>query len=720
MNYFSKTSRWISAPQTMVSRYSGQDGAPFFRKKYPVEKSDPLPVIIRFCGIGLAELYLNGEKISAGILDPAPSVYDKHCYFREYRATLLPGMNLFAVILGNGLYNCQANDFWQFHSAPWRDYPKMIFEMRDAASSEVLLTSDSSWLVSTDTPIIFNNWHGGESYDARKDFDHWLTPEFDDSSWQHAAVKPSPGGEVIPEIAPAAEIVNSFEAVDTIAPFVYDLGRIITGNVKIAVRGEAGSKITLRYSDHLSPDGKFTQVDLGQFVPDTEVQTDNFILRGNRITEEWSPSFVYHSFQYVRISIRGNAEIISLTAREIRTGFERIGSVTTGNDTMQKLYQAVMASYSGNFVGIPTDCPHREKNGWTADAAFAAESGLTAFAAEKSYLRYLQCLADTQRQSGQLAAIAPSAGWGYNYGSGPVWDSALWLIPYYLYIHTGNPQAIKTFYDAIARHCDYTGTLAENGIVRFGLGDHCHPFPEKAVPIEFANTCFYIMETDMLARFAGLLGKEDDRQYYSDCAQKLRKELLAAHPDRRESTALALLLQLGMGSNDTLPQLIEQIEAVGGKADFGIIGAKFIPRLLAENGRSDLAFKIFTQQEFPGWGNWIARGATTLWEYWDGSFSRNHIMFGDIAAWMMRYPGGIAPSWDNPAMQELVLKPLFPEGLNDFAVKYRHASGWISLSWQKQDDKISLQVTSPAAGKLESSNRVYDLHPGENRFNIER
>ena len=718
MKNFSEQAKWISVPDIMTSRFARRLAAPYFRKEYFLAGNTPRPASVRFCGLGLSELFCNGEKISGGILDPAPSVYDKHCYFREYQLILQPGTNVFGAILGNGLYNCQANDFWQHHTASWRDYPKMIFELR--SGEDVLLVSDSSWRVSTDTPEVFNNWYGGEYYDARKEFSSWLAPGFDDSLWKKAMVKPGPGGQLLLETAPPVQTVNTFEVTEKIAPFVYDAGRIITGQVKLTVRGEAGSKVTLQYSDHLSPEEKFTQLDLGQFIPGDEVQTDSYTLHGNRTDEQWRPRFVYHSFRYIKLTLTGNVEIVSLTACEVRTGFDRIGEVAASHEIMQKLYDAAIASYTGNFVGIPTDCPHREKNGWTADAAFAVESGLTAFAAEASYLRYLQCIADTQRFSGQLAAITPTSSWGYNYGSGPVWDSAFWQIPQALYIHTGSSLAIRKFYDAIVRHFYYLGTLAEDGIIRFGLGDHCHPVPEKAVPVEFVSSCFYIMQADALAQFAGLLGKEDDRKYFTGCGGQLRGQLLAAHPERTECTALALLHLLGIGGQQTLARLIRQFEASGGKADFGIVGAKFIPRLLADNGRSDLAFKILTQTGYPGYGNWIKRGATTLWEYWDGTFSRNHIMFGDIAAWMMRYPGGIAPSWENPGMKELLLKPVFPEGLNDFSVKYRHTSGWISLAWQRQQNGIALTVTVPAAGKVVSGSAVYELHPGENRFTIDQ
>ena len=718
MSYFTESSRWISAPQILVSRHSKQAGTLFFRKKYLLESGSPLPVVIRFCGLGIGELYFNGEKISAGFLDPAPSVYDKHAYFREYQVTLQPGENVFGVILGNGMYNLIADDFWQFHSAPWRDFPKMIFDMRNASNDEVLLVSDSSWRMTTDTPVFFNSWHGGEFYDARKEIPGWLETDFDDSSWQQAAVKPGPGGELIPEIAPAAQIVNSFAVVDTIAPLVYDLGRIITGWVKITVRGEAGSQITLKYSDHLSPENEFTQVDLGQFIPGTEVQTDRYILRGSRGKESWHPRFVYHAFQYVQIAVSGNAEIVAVEAMEVHTGFEKISRISCGHDIMQKLYHASLASYSGNFVGIPTDCPHREKNGWTADAAFAAESGLFSFDAAASYRRYVQAIADCQRDSGQLPGIVPSGGWGYNYGSGPVWDAAFWMIPELLYIHTGDAEVFIRHYEGIKKHFAFLGTLAEDNIIRFGLGDHNSPFPDRAVPEEFVCTAFYALEADALSRFAAYCNKIADQEEFSRRGKEIRASLLKHHPARPEPSAWAIYAALGIETEENIRKIAGFFRDNGGKAEFGIVGAGIIPRLLAEAGHVDLAFHILTQQEYPGFGNWIIRGATTLWEYWDGAFSRNHIMFGDIISWLMRYPAGIRPDWENPGLQKLHLKPLFPAQLQNFSAQYRHKSGMLTLSWQKKDDGIALEIDSPAVGCVEYDSTVFVLQCGINHIFI--
>ena len=702
----------------MTCRHVKSAGALFFRRIFISDAASLRQATVRFCGLGIGELYLNGEKISAGILDPSPSVYDKHAYFREYQVTLRPGKNVFGVILGNGMYNLIADDFWQFHSAPWRDFPKMIFDMRNASNDEVLLVSDSSWRMTADTPVIFNSWHGGEFYDARKEITGWLETDFDDSSWQQAAVKPGPGGALLPENAPPVQVVNSFAVVDTIAPFIYDLGRIITGWVKITVRGEAGSQITLKYSDHLSPENEFTQVDLGQFIPGTEVQTDRYILRGNRVKESWHPRFVYHSFQYVQISIYGNAEIVAVEAMEVRTGFEKISELSCSHDTMQKLYHASLASYSGNFVGIPTDCPHREKNGWTADAAFAAESGLFSFDAAESYRRYVQCIADCQRNSGQLPGIVPSGGWGYNYGSGPVWDAAFWMIPELLYIHTGEADLFIRHYDSIKKHFAFLGTLAEDNIIRFGLGDHSSPFPDRAVPEEFVCTAFYAFEADALSRFAAYCNKIEDQEEFSRRGKEIRDSLLKHHPERNEPSAWAICAALGIETEKNIRRIAGFFRNNGGKAEFGIAGARFIPRLLAEYGYADLAFHILTQQEYPGFGNWIARGATTLWEYWDGAFSRNHIMFGDIISWLMRYPAGIRPDWENPGLHKLHLKPLFPSELQDFSAHYHHKNGLLTITWQKENGGISLEINTPGAGTLEHDSIIYPLEKGGNHIFI--
>lgn len=671
MNVFTARSKWIGVPVRMTSRFAKRIGAPFVRREFAVDGAEERPALIRCCGLGLGEWYLNGEKFSAGLLDPPPSVYDRHCYYREYPVTLKPGVNVIGAILGNGQYNAQAQDFWQFHTAPWRDYPKLIFEL--VCDGKVLLCSDSSWRLTLDTPIVFNNWHGGEYYDSRREIAGWLDPGFDDGKWENAVVCPGPGGELLLDKAPAAEVVDRFAVEEQIAPLLYDLHRIITGRLRITVRGEAGSVIILRYSDHLAPDGEFTQVDLGQFIPGDEVQTDRYTLHTDRLKESWAPRFVYHSFRYVKISIVGNAEIVALEAEEIRTGFARIGTFRCGSDILNRLCDASVNSYSGNFVGIPTDCPHREKNGWMGDAAFACESGLFTFDAAESYRRFVRAIADCQRESGQLPGIVPSPGWGYNYGSGPVWDAAFWMIPMQLLRFDGDTGTIAEYFDAMKKHFAYLETLAEEEIIRFGLGDHSAPDTVTPVPEEFVCSCFFAMEADALADFAEMLGKPDDREFFTRRAREIRQAILAVHPRRTEPTALALYAAMKFGPADAMEKLIAYFENNGGKAAFGIVGAKFIPRLLAENGRADLAFRILTQTEYPGFGNWIARGATTLWEYWDGKFSRNHIMFGDILAWCFIFIAGIRIL--APGMEKIAIRPVDLPEAGDFHCTLRTPGG---------------------------------------------
>jgi alpha-L-rhamnosidase len=715
---FSAGAKWIGSGDIQVSWRAKVMPAPFLRREYD-NAGAGCAGYIRFCGLGYGELYVNGEKVTAE-LETAPSAYEKRFYYREYPVTLKPGKNVFGVVLGNGWYNCHTNEAWHFDKAPWRDNPKMIFELF-SASGESLLVSDRSWQITADGPIIFDGLRNGEVYDARRELTGWLEPDYQPGgSWRPAVIVPGPGGVPEKDFAEPVKVVEEIPLTGQLYPTVWNVGRNITGRVRIKVRGEKGSKIRIRYSDRLAKDGTFTFVDLSHFVQNSEFQTEYYITASDREVECWHSRFCYHGFQYVEIMpINSNAEVLEVTAEVMRSGFDRIGKFESSSGMLNQVYACTVNSYCGNFVGIPSDCPHREKNGWTADALFAAESGLFTFDTGKVYHRWLQNIADVQRANGQLPGIILTGGWGFNYGSGPIWDAAFIHIPYYLWLYTGSDAAIRQFFDAMCRHLDYLGTLSDDGIIRFGLGDHCHPFPERAVPNEFILTCFYRAEALRLAQYAAMLGR--DQSGFMEIADRTEKLIIDNWGDLEQPTALGAFAYWKFGRTDAVDKLNEFFTANGGKVEFGIVGGKFIPRVLADHGYADTAYNILTQTEFPGFGNWVKRGATTLWEYWDGAFSRNHIMFGDISAWMYEFMGGIKPLESAPGFRKFIYAPQIPASMDNFEMSFKTANGVIRSSWKRSSNgdvelELAVPENSEAEVRLEGYCGVYA--PGKYTFAV--
>jgi alpha-L-rhamnosidase len=680
----------------------GSFPAPYFRRKFTCEQT--AGVNMALCGLGYHVAFINGERVGDHVLDPIVSIYDKHARYVVYDISkhLKQGENAIGVVLGNGWYNCQTEEAWNFVKASWRSSPKMILEMRDS-NGKLLLRGDPTWKCS-EGPIRFDSLRNGETYDANYELGDWTQPSYDDSRWKNACLASSPGGLLEEQTAIPCRVVDTVEMTGPSRTHVYDAGAALTGRARISVEGDKGAKAVIDYAERLDEDGHLSTLRQDEFIKSGKFQSETYILKGSGV-ETWESEFTYHGFRYARIAISGNAKVLKAEARFIHSDFERIGSFESSCATLNALQQCTVRSYLSNFTGIPTDCPHREKNGWTGDAQLASETGLFNFDASASYAQWLDTGRDVQRPSGELPGIVPSPGWGYNWGNGPAWDAFLFIIPYNVWLHTGNRSVLEKNYDAMKRYLDFAESRSIGHIIQWGLGDWCPPDWKDMVDTNMSSTAYYYRFAEMTAEIASLIGKEEDVAFYSHLAKDIKKAFNKTYYKGKgvyvkgEATAMgtALYFNLCEASEKAavLETLVETVRRSEHKACFGILGAKYIPRVLAENGHVDDALKLFTQDEYPGWANWLKRGATCLWETWDGASSRNHIMFGDISAWCYRYLGGFRHSAKFPGCNYLEIMPVPPKELDHVRATYR---GYGS-EWTRGEDGFSLQVTVPEGAK---------------------
>lgn len=681
--------------------------APYLRKTFELT-SVPKKAIVNLCGLGWHELYINGKKADDRVLAPVVTQFDKHVCYIEYDVAdlLQAGKNAITVLLGNGWYNCQTEEVWNFVKAPWRDHPKMLCEL--ICDEKKILHSDESWKTHP-SPIAFNALRNGETYDAREEVSGILEVDVNDSDWENVTQTCPPGGLVIKEQLEPCKVMKKFDAISETwvsgNAVIYDFGANMTGWCEVELEGEAGAHIKIQYSEMVRDNMDIDRAYIDRFVKSDEFQTDCYYLKGDG-TEIWQPRFTYHGFRYAKVLICcGNVKIKKIRACFVHNSFPQAGTFECANETINQLQEITCQSYLSNFTGIPTDCPQREKNGWTGDAQLACETGLWNYNAKHAYKHFERILADTQRPSGQLPGIAPSGGWGYNWGSGPAWDICLFELAYQVYRFTGDTDMIKEHYGALHKYVDYCTGMAHDGLVKFGLGDWCHFDDKRRAPVEMTSSAYYYYAAKLFSTFAALLGNNEDRAKYESLSGKIAERINSkfANPDGTYAdgqwTALACALYFRITPEDkrqkTADVLAEKVKANGCKADFGILGAKYTPRVLADYGYADLAFRLLTQPEFPGWAHWLNMGATTLWENWSGVASRNHIMFGDISAWMYEYLAGISPDDNHPGFKHFSIRPRLIEGLTWVKAKHRCEFGEISVSWQTADREFKMDVTIP-------------------------
>ncbi len=713
--------KWIGNPRGATD-VDHPVPAPCFRRE--IRLAGPVAQVRAYvCGLGYHALTVNGRKADDTVLRGAFTRYDATVLYDTYDLTdafqAASGTAVIGVMLGNGWYNCFTPEVWDFRQAPWRHAPKLLLQvhLRYQDGTEQVVATGTDWRVGEDA-VRFDGLRNGETVDARHAVPGWDTPGFDDAAWPRATLIRSPGGILKSFQMPPMRVVRTLRPVTVkeVAPgtHVVDMGENLSGWARLTAQGPAGTEIVLRYAEKLHDDGTIDRSNIDIFVKAGEFQTDRFLLAGTGAPETFEPRFTYHGFRYVEVTgYPGVPDAEDFEGRVVHTDLPSRGHFACSDPVVNAIHQATLKATLTNWHGMPTDCPHREKNGWTGDAGLSAEQVLYNHDARTAYAKWLDDFLDVQRPSGQLPGIVPTGGWGFNWGSGPAWDSAMLHICWYLYLYDGDLEALRRQYAGMKRYVAFAEGMLDNGIAHFGLGDWCPPVggpDDHKCPTPVTDTAYVAVDADIVAKAAALLGHHDDAARFSALANAVREAFCRTFVDREtgevrsdSQTALACALFQRMVP-DTLrgrvfDRLVAQVEAADRHIDCGILGAKYVMHVLNDMGRADLAHAIAVNPTFPGWGNWIAKGATTLREMWNDESSQNHHMFSDIDAWFYRGLAGILPDPDAPGFRHTVFRPQPVPGMDWAEASHASPYGEVASRWERhagQTERITFSVTVPA------------------------
>jgi alpha-L-rhamnosidase len=439
-------------------------------------------------------------------------------------------------------------------------------------------------------------------------------------------------------------------------------------------------------------------------------QTDIYILKGEG-EETFMPKFNYKGFQYVLVESDQPITLSKedLTGMFMHSDVPSIGKIHSSNEVVDKIWAATNASYLSNLFGYPTDCPQREKNGWTGDAHIAVETGLYNYDAITIYEKWMDDHRDEQQPNGVLPSIIPTWGWGYDWGNGPDWTSTIAIIPWEVYQFYGDSSALLENYDNIKKYVDHITEISPSGLTDWGLGDWV-PVKDKT-PKELTSSIYYYVDANILAKTAKLFNNDADYAKYMALSTKIKKAINEKYLDTKTGiygsgyqTELSAPLYWGIVPIEykkvVAQNLADKVIQDEKHINVGLLGSKTILNALSENGYANLAYEMAAQETFPSWGYWIKNGATTLLENWNikssSDLSRNHIMFGEIGAWFFKGIGGIFPDPESPGFKNVLLKPNFVEGLQFFEAEHVGPYGRIVSGWEKQSDKrIKYNVVVP-------------------------
>lgn len=700
--------------------------------------------------LGFYELYVNGQKQGDGVLAPSQTDTRRSIIYNTFDITgSLTGMKsagkdkgekaCIGITLGNGRTVPMRYD--KHYKTPFLGLPKcratIIVEYTDGTVQR--FGTSEQWKATANGPIRSNNEYDGEVYDARKDLGNWAMAGYDDTGWQHAERADIPTGELRGQPMPNMKVVDSLTPKSIKATvrgsYIVDFGQNTAGWISLNMKGGSGDTISIKYAERLDDSGMLYTANLR----DAETE-DKYVCSGSEDGASWHPVFVYHGFRYVEI--RGLQELKQqdIVAQVVSDPMEHTGSFAASNGVLNRIYKNAWWGIRSNYKGYPIDCPQRnERQPWLGDRVAGCLGESYMFNNERLYTKWMRDICESQRADGVLCDVSP-AYWTY-YNDDVTWPSALPFGCEMVYRQYGNTEPIKASYTALKRWVEHvTGEYMKDGIVTNDkYGDWCVP-PEDLALIHskdatrqtdgrLISTAYMIRNMRLMQEFATIAGHKEDISRYAGLERQMteafnRKYLHVRrgtsprhdhvlYPDSvfyGNNTATANLLALSLGivpdscRRDVVNNVVTNVITLNkGHVPCGVIGISWLMRGLSDNGFADIAYLLATNDTYPSWGYMARKGATTIWELWNGDTanpwmnSGNHVMLlGDLITWCYQYLGGIRNAEGSVAYRHMELRPSFEiQELDSVDVSYMTPYGRVVSRWNKDLERLHWQVEIP-------------------------
>ncbi len=712
-----------------VSKFS-RLSARYYRKEFAAANQIKRAVAY-ISGLGHYELYVNGAHIGDQVLAEMPTDYNKSVQYSTYDVTanVKAGKNAIAAVLGNGRYFTMRPKYKPKKVKEF-GFPKMLLQLdiEYQDGHHQIVVSDQTWRMTADGPIRSNNEYDGEEYDARKELTGWNKVGYQDTKWFKPELTPAPTSTLVAQMSEPIKVMQTLKPkkINELKPgtWIMDMGQNMTGWIKFKVKGKRGDKVTLRFAETLQKDGSLYVANLR----DAKV-TDIYTLKGGA-EETWHPIFVFHGFRYVEVTgYPGKPTESNFTGEVMYDALATTGSFETSNDVINQVYQNTWWGVAGNYKGMPIDCPQRnERMPWLGDRATGSLGESFIFDNEKLYAKWLNDIEESQTAEGAIPDVAP-AYWNY-YSDNMTWPGTYILIADMLYKQYGDLRPVELHYASMKKWLTYMRTkyMKDYIVTKDKYGDWCVP-PESLELIhakdssrttdgQLIATAYYHRMLFLMKRFAKLLNKEEDAKEFSALSIKIADAFNAKFYNAQtqqydNGTVTANLLPLYFditpvaNRKPVFNNIVQRVLTTDkGHIGTGVIGTQWLMRCLTEYGRPDLSYRLATNKDYPSWGYMAERGATTIWELWNGDTanpsmnSGNHVMLlGDLIVWYYQNLAAIKAGINQPGFKQIIMKPTMVDGLKYVTASYQTPYGLVKSAWKKGSNftwDISIPANSTA------------------------
>lgn len=698
--------------------------ARYLRKEFNAE-AKPKRAMLYVSGVGSSVCYINGATVGNDVFGPLPTWYDASVSFLTYDVTALleKGLNVIGVVLGNGRYLTMRERGMHGFGLP-RLIAQLEIEFEDGKT--VSIVSDDSWKVTHKGPITANNEFDGEQYDARLELGTWTENGYDASAWQQAELMEAPKGKLTAQLSPGLKVMEEIKPLSMKAvgngKYIVDMGQNMVGLQQVRLQGKKDQPITMRFAEVLKENG-------------TELYLDN--MRSALVTDVyipasdgsfvWEPLFVYHGFRFMEISgLDYEPTVSDITGKVVYDEMATIGTFETSNEVINQIHKNAYWGIRGNYRGMPTDCPQRdERLGWLGDRTTGAYGESFIFNNALMYKKWLVDIEESMNENGSISVVSPRY-WTI-WHDDVTWPAAYFYVADMLYRQFGDDYSIRHRYPTMKRWVNHmvNNYMVDDIMPRDTYGDWCMPpesqelihsnDPSRKTNGEVLGTTVFYSILQLMQGFAEMNGFPDDVRTYAELAAKMKagynKKFFnyeTARYDNNTVTANMLSLQLGLVpagyEEKVFANIVEKTEVdCKGHVSAGVLGIQHLMRGLTEHGGLELAYKIVTNETYPSWGYMIDKGATTIWELWNGDTadpamnSRNHVMLlGDLLIWYYENLAGIKNDPSSVAFKKILMEPVFPEKLTYVNASYISPYGKIESNWKRDGDQLLWNISIPA------------------------
>ena len=713
-----KTSSWITARDT-------GDVCPVFRRQFATEKAID-KAELKITALGVYEAEINGQRVGDFVLAPGWTSYDHRLQAQTYNVTaLLQKENDLRVTVGRGWFRSPMPG-WINSEDKQRRLEQLcgliaLLQITYSDGTEKTVSTDESWQWAK-SRVLFSEIYDGETCDARIEPADWQPVQ--PLEWSKDILIPQEGEAIRETERVAAKRIFKTPQGDT----VVDFGQEVTGYVEITLNAHAGDEVLFDHAEVQDKDGSW----YNENYRSAKARAKYICRKGN---QTWHPELTFFGFRYIRLlSWPGEAKAENFTAIAVHSDLRRTGWLKSGNEELNQLFSNIVWGQRGNFLDVPTDCPQRdERLGWTGDAQVFIKTASYLFDTERFFKKWLHDLAADQRESGEVGQVIPDL-----MPEGPssaAWGDAATICPWQVYQTYGDKAVLEDQFDSMRKWVDYIGSVTKTPnlwVDHFHFGDWLGlDAPSGSYKgssrEDFIASAFYAHSTELVVKAGKLLGK-DVKSY-----EKLHGDIVAAFrkafPEYKTQTEHVLAVHFGLAEDaqKTADALADMVKADGVQLRTGFVGTPYILHALSQYGHADLAWSLVLRREYPGWLYPVTKGATTIWEHWDGihedgSFwsadmnSFNHYAYGAVADWIFEQAAGIRHAEDKPGFEELIYAPHPDKRLGWLQARLNTRHGTVSAMWVCQEDGIRYELETPAPAKVCLNGKETWVNPGKYTF----